>query len=136
MKPKQQGVALIAAIFLIVIIGAAVILLASLSTRNAQQTTQSLLKTRAEQAANAGIEASVQRLIEDISSTYLWCDGSTANVAVPAYTDFTVLVTCTQHEYHRTSQPVTLIYLSATAESGSVDSVDYVWTETMATLEL
>lgn len=136
MMQKQQGVALIAAIFLVVVIGAAVVILASLSTRNSQQTTQNLLKARAEQAAQAGIEATVQRLIEDSSGTYAWCDGTTANVPVPAYTDFTVQVTCTQNEYHRPSQPITLINLSATAEFGSADRGDYVWTETMATLEL
>ena len=136
MKKRQQGVALIAAIFLIVVIGAAVILLASLSTRNAQQTTQSLLKSRAEQAALAGIEASVQSLVEDSSGTYSWCDGTTAPITVPAYTDFNVLITCRIKRYHRPSQQITVVTLSSSAEYGSVSDADYVWTVTNATIEL
>ncbi|MFT7291048.1 MAG: hypothetical protein ACI9D8_001504, partial [Reinekea sp.] len=47
-RTAERGVALIAAIFLVVIIGAGVVLLSILSVRNSQQTTQNLLQIRAQ----------------------------------------------------------------------------------------
>lgn len=134
MKHQQNGVALIAAIFLVVIIGAAVVLLAGLSVRNTGQTNQSLLQSRASLAVQAGIDATVQRLI--VNSIDSWCDGSSQAVNVPTYSNFNVSVTCSAFEYNRPSQPVHLYNISATAEYGSQDSPDYVWVKNDVSVEL
>lgn len=135
MKKKESGIALIAAIFLVVVIGVALIVLASLTVRNTQQSTQNLLKARAQLAASSGLEATVQRIILAPAATG-WCNGSAASVNVPAYSDFSVQITCSENSYNRPSQAIALYTLSATAEYGSSDDIDYVWTEISATIEL
>ncbi len=129
---KQRGVALIAAIFLIVIVGAAVVLLAQLSLRNSQQTTQSLLHFRAEQAVNAAQEYAVQALVlgSDCGSI------ASSNIAIPDYSGFTVQLSCTTQTYNRPSQLVTLINITTTAEYGTKGKADYTWTELNSTIEL
>lgn len=136
MKQHQSGVALIAAIFIVVIIGAAIVVLASLSIRNTQQTTQNLLQAKASQAAGAGIEATVQRLLRDSDGPHNWCDGSEVTVAVPAYTDFDVAVRCSQNSYHRPSRPLRLFDLRASAAYGTSGSADHVWVQIDAAVEL
>lgn len=135
MKKKESGIALIAAIFLVVVIGVALIVLASLTVRNTQQSTQNLLKARAGLAASAGLEATVQRIILAPAATG-WCNNTASAVTIPAYTDFTVQVSCVRNDYNRPSQQIALYTLTATAEYGSSNDNDYVWTEISATIEL
>jgi type II secretory pathway component PulK len=135
MKKKESGIALIAAIFLVVVIGAAFIVLASLTVRNTQQSTQNLLKARAQLAANAGLEATVQRIILNPTATG-WCNNTATTVNVAAYSNFTVQVNCDRSDYNRPSQQIALYTLTATAEYGSSNDNDYVWTEISATIEL
>lgn len=127
---KQRGVALIAAIFLVVVIGAAVTLLAVLSSRNAQQTTQSLLLLRAQMAASAGLEATIQSIVSTGA-----CPTS-SNVSVPAYSDYNVEVTCQAVPYNRPSQEIDIFNLVSQAEFGSAESPDYVWAELISAVEL
>lgn len=134
MRKQQQGIALIAAIFLVVIIGSALVLLATLSTRNSQQTTQSLLQIRAQIAAQAGLEYAVQRLVLAPTNT-AWCTG-TQSVSIAVYSEFSVNLTCNSNIYNRPSQQITLYRLETTAEYGNQDSADYAWSKLEATVEL
>lgn len=136
---QQSGVALVAVIFLVVVIGAALVVLARLSVQSNAQITQSLLKARAEQAASAGIEYAVQRLVEsgspaDVCSNDL--AGST--VDVPAYADFEVTLNCELSTYQQSNpaSEVDLYQLTSDAEYGDVDDADYSWSrlETQLTL--
>jgi type II secretory pathway pseudopilin PulG len=131
---KQQGVALIATIFLVVIIGALVVLLGTLSLRNTEQTTQSLLQIRAQQAVNSAQEYAVQSLIETDGAS---CASvlNNATLSIPEYSNYSVQLTCSSTDYNRPSQQITLYQLIATAEYGSVDDTDYVWTKLEATVE-
>lgn len=135
---SQRGVALIAAIFLVVVIGAAVTLLAVLSSRNSQQTTQSLLLVRAQLAANAGLEATIQSIV--LNPTTGLCATApaetTSTVSVPAYSDYLVTVTCQRVPYNRPSQEIFIYNLVGQAEFGSPNNADYVWAELTATIEL
>lgn len=130
-RQNQQGIALIAALFLVVIIGAAVVLMAVLSIRNSQQTTQNLLQTRAVMAANAAIEYGAHSLVNGSD-----CVTIAGTVNVPAFSDFSVTLTCADNSYNRTSQAITIFELSVVAEFGSEADADYVWTQTDATIEL
>ncbi|MEJ2042849.1 MAG: hypothetical protein P8X74_01345 [Reinekea sp.] len=133
---NQRGIALIAAIFLVVVIGSALAILASLSIRTQQQTNQSLLKMRAQFAASAAIDAQVQKLIEEDSSG---CnEGSPISTAmtIQAYNDFNVTVRCSFQRYNRPSQEVRVYNMTAVAEYGAPDQADYVWTELNASAEL
>ncbi len=130
---NQRGIALIAAIFLVVVIGAALVLLATLSLRGSQQTTQNLLQMRANAAAQAAIDYGVQLLISGTNCSAPSLQGS---VAVPAYADFTINLSCTQNSYNRTSQAISIIELSVIVEFGTVDTPDYVWVNQKTTVEL
>jgi MSHA biogenesis protein MshP len=130
MNKKESGIALIAAIFLVVVIGAALVILATLSVRNSQQTTQNLLQARASLAASAALEYAVQTIVETGS-----CPAN-PTVNVPSYTEFTVSLACIENDYNRPSQSITVFELTASSEYGSPDSADYVWTEQKATIEL
>lgn len=132
---KQQGVALIAAIFLVVVIGAALVFLATLSLRNTQQTTQNLLQMRAQLAAQAGLDATVQRLVMAPGSA-AWCNGAALTISVPVYAAYDVSVRCQQKTFNRPSQEIPIFELSATAEYGSNADPDYTWTEISATIGL
>ncbi len=130
---NQRGIALIAAIFLVVVIGAALVLLATLSLRGSQQTTQNLLQMRANAAAQAAIDYGVQLLISGTNCSAPSLQGS---VAVPAYADFTTNLSCRQNNYNRTSQAISIIELSVVVEYGTADSPDYVWVNQKTTVEL
>jgi len=140
MKQNQTGIALIAAIFLVVVIGAALVLLATLSIRGSQQTTQNLLQARSQMAANAGIEWMIQTLV--INTATAPCasvtspPATTTTVVLPAYSGFSVVVRCDYTTFNRPSQRKTLYNLTATAEFGSVSDADYAWAEVEATIEL
>ncbi|TCS41647.1 hypothetical protein [Reinekea marinisedimentorum] len=131
---RQQGIALIAAIFLVVIIGAAVVLLGTLSLRNTEQTTQSLLQMRAQQAVAAAQEYAVQSLIAtDGSSCSTTLNGSTVNIS--EFSSYSIELSCTANDYNRPSQQITLYSLVATAEYGSIGDADYVWAELETSVE-
>ncbi|MEP4548323.1 MAG: hypothetical protein ABJ000_19250 [Saccharospirillum sp.] len=134
-RKPQQGVALVAVIFLIVVIGAALVVISRLSISSSAQVTQNLLQSRARQAASAGLEWATQRLVEEGSGA---CVANTT-VTVPAYSDYTVTVRCTEGRYNRpnpVAQRVYLYRLTAQAAFGNLNDANYVWTHRNATVEL
>ena len=132
---RQQGVALVAAIFIVVIIGAALLVMATLSVRTSEQTTQNLLQIRAQFAANAAIEERVQRLTEGNEADCSNGTASSSTISVPAYSEFTVTLDCLYSDYNRPAQQIRLFELSAVAEYSSPDNPDYVWAEVNASVE-
>lgn len=124
---QQQGIALIAAIFLMVVLGSAVILLSTLSLRNAEQTTQSLLQMRAQQAVAAAQEYAVQQLIKTDGAACASIDGN--SLSIDAFSEFNINIECTGYQYDGASQTIWLYNLYASAEYGSIDNPDYVWSE-------
>lgn len=127
---SQRGVALVAAIFLIVVIGLAVVVMSVLATRNTQQNTQSLLQMRAQSAAAAGLEYAAQTIVTTNACT------SVAGLNLAGLPGFSVDVSCVSNEYNRPSQKITLFEVSAIAEYGSPGDADYVWSELTSTIEL
>lgn len=131
---RQSGFTLVAVIFLIVVIGGALSLLATLSGRSLAQVNQNLLQTQARLAAQAGLEWGTQRLVigsdrPSACSTEL----NGASVTVPAYPNIVVTLNCQQRRYNNDRS--WLFDLSASAEYGQLNNADYVWTEQHATLE-
>ncbi|MBU2863597.1 hypothetical protein KO489_07070 [Reinekea forsetii] len=127
---SQQGVALVAAIFLIVVLGLAVVVMSVLATRNSQQNTQSLLQMRAIAAASAALEHGAQNIVETGTCT------SGTGITLTALPGFSVNLRCSQSAHNRPSQRITLFRLTASAEYGSPNNADYVWTELASTIEL
>lgn len=127
---SQRGVALIAAIFLIVVIGLAVVVMSILATRNTQQNSQSLLQMRAQSAAMAGLEYAAQHIVTSGSCT------NDSGVNLDGLTNFSIDILCVSHEHNLPSQKITLFEVYAIAEYGSVGDADYVWSELTSTIEL
>ncbi|PTY38642.1 hypothetical protein BGP77_10690 [Saccharospirillum sp. MSK14-1] len=135
-SPKhQQGFTLVAVIFLIVVLGGALTLMATLSSQSSGQFTQNLLQSRARYAALAGLEWGTQQLViaSNPGNRTNTCNGSlqTNALPVPAYANVTVSLSCVQRQYGSTR----LFDLTARAEYGQIGNADYVWTEQNATLE-
>lgn len=129
----QQGFTLVAVIFLILVIGGALALLATLAIQSTDQGTQNLLQSRARYAALAGLEWGTQHLVAGDPATL--CTGTLAgaSVTVPAYPTISVSLLCQQRQY---GNPAIVLYdLTARAEYGQLGAADYVWTEQNATLE-
>lgn len=105
-QQMQRGFAVVAAIFLLVILAAIGVAMVTFSTAQHTTSGQDVMGARAYQAARAGIEwALYQRLNPQVSTPNVspsYCSGSSANVttsfAMPAGTSlspFTVTVQCT-----------------------------------------
>ncbi|WP_108126233.1 type II secretion system protein [Saccharospirillum mangrovi] len=131
---RQGGFTLVAVIFLIVVLGGAITLLATLSTQSTAQLNQNLLQSRARLAALAGLEWATQRLVTDVDPE-TFCTDSMQNVAVPvpAYPSINVTLLCTARSYD--GGETALLNVRARAQTGQLGAVDYVWTEQNATLE-
>ena len=134
---QQRGVALIAAIFVIVIIGSALVILSSLVVRTGEQTTQNLLQIRARLAADAGIEAIIQQLVEDSDSSACSDTATITNdISVPAYSTFTVTVNCRFYRYNFNAQALRIYQLEASAQHSEPALTDYIWAQVTASLEM
>jgi len=135
-RPAERGVALIAAIFLVVIIGAGVVLLSVLSVRNSQQTTQNLLQIRAQLSVDAVLEFAVQSLVEGVSCVSLNNDYA-LSINIEGYPGFETRLTCVQSDYIGPPASTTSIRtLVADSEWGGSEDPDYVWARSEATIEL
>lgn len=135
---QQRGVALVAVIFLIVVIGAALVVLARLSTQSNAQITQSLLQARGKQAALAAAEFGIQRLVESGSPGTLCSGWSNTTVSVPAYAAFTVQISCSQSTYqdNNPSAQFELYRLVSEAQYGNLGDPDYTWVRLESAIEL
>lgn len=134
---QQQGFTLVAVIFLVIVLGGALAIMATLSSQSTGQITQNLLQSRARLAAQAGLEWATQRLVTETDSNRATLCSATlqgANVQVPAYhPDFSVSLLCQRRPYSNSA--IVLYDLTARAEYGQLGAPDYVWTEQNATLE-
>jgi MSHA biogenesis protein MshP len=89
---RNQGFALMLAVFLIVTLAAIGVYLVTVSTGQSQAVSQDVQGVRAYQAARAGLEwGAYQRLIAGGA-----CTGAPTAVALPAMNGYCAVVTCTQ----------------------------------------
>jgi len=110
----QHGMALIAALFLIVVLAALGIFAVRIGGAQQQTVNLGLLGDRAVAAANAGIEYGANRaLVQGI------CANATLNLNQAALTGFTVTVTCTPAGGQ--------FNLVSSASRGAYGSPDFVW---------
>ena len=133
MRP-ERGFALVAALFVMVVIGLAVAAMSRLSVTQTASVDLLLQQARAYQAARAGLEWGVARVLGAPSCT----------PGVPGEDTFTagtawVTVRCTATgpvSLPEEGQAAVIFYqLEATAEVGSSGSTDYAWRRLTATVE-
>lgn len=134
----QRGFSLVSAIFLLVVIAALGAFAVTLSTTQQQSASLDVLGARAYQAARAGIEWGVYRVISNPGAT---CSlgGSSNPVAMPAapstLADFTVDVTCWSYApASEGAHTVNMYRLISTATRGTVATASYVERQMTATI--
>ncbi len=122
---KQQGFALVASVFLIVVLGLAGIFMVRFSGTVQSGQTQLLMAQRAKQAANAAIEYGVYQVVNGT------CAASTL-LSVAAYSQFDATVTCDAKSYFA---GITLYTIQGTASYGTMGEPDYVWRQYQVVVE-
>lgn len=114
---QQRGFSLIAAIFVVVILGAIGTFIVAVSTAQKATTTTTIKASRAYEAARSGIEWGIYRAVQDVS-----CLAAT-NIdvsAAPGLGEFNaVQVTCTFTNHTEGNTPIRVYLITSTATSGA-----------------
>ncbi|HEV8078672.1 MAG TPA: hypothetical protein VGP45_09830 [Marinobacter sp.] len=130
---RTQGFALVAAIFLIVIIALVITAMASLSATQHGTVSLSVQQARAYQAARAGLEWGISQAVDSV------CQAEPVAVSLAAsnLAEFTnVQVTCVAMRYNEDNAEVIIYQLIATAQNGEPGSrPDHAYRRLTATIE-
>jgi MSHA biogenesis protein MshP len=129
---QQSGMALVAALFLIVVLAALGVMALNLNTSQQQNANLTLLGLRAQAAAQAGIEFGSNRALQLPAV----CTATTQfAINQAALTGFTVIVNCVRSDNHVVNGTAYPIYnLSAFAWRGTYGSPDYASRRAIATV--
>ncbi|OUR71978.1 hypothetical protein A9Q78_08175 [Methylophaga sp. 41_12_T18] len=117
----QKGITLIGAIFVLVIVSLLGQYLLNVTSTQRQTSLLTLQSARAYQAASAGIEWGVERIINGSGS----CNASTE--LSPAISNFTTTITCNSLGEYDENSIITKVYkVTSTSEYGNYGQLDYV----------
>lgn len=143
MRP-ERGFALVAALFVMVIIAVVVATMSRLSVTQNTSLDLSLQQARAYQAARAGLEWGLHQLMAESNTTGV-CPVGNPSMAGSDLSEFSVSLTCIKlpcattscaQTYTEGTRSFNLYRLTATAANGSPDSrVDYAWRRLEVTVE-
>jgi len=130
---RAQGFALVAAIFVMVIIALVVTAMARLSITQHGTVSLSIQQARAYQAARAGLEWGISQSV--ISAD---CTAGNPSLHDSNLGEFNLVVTCNRTDYtDNAGLPVHILRFVATAENGSPGSrPDYAYRQLTATIEI
>lgn len=129
---RPRGFALVAALFVIIVITLVIAAMARLSTTQHGSNSLALQQARAYQAARAGLEWGISRAVNAGS-----CGNSAVSMAAGGLSEFSVSLTCSSNSYtDDTGSPLRLCRLSASAQNGSPGSrPDYAFRRLSAMVE-
>jgi MSHA biogenesis protein MshP len=105
-RNRQRGAALMAAIFLLIVIGALITYLLKMSGLQHSSVALDVMGARAYQASRAGIEWGVYRALRDNT-----CVGSASFGLAGGLSEFTVTVACTDTPYTEVDSIAKHVYL-------------------------
>lgn len=125
---RQGGFAVIAAIFLIVVLAALGAFMVTFSNTQQLTSAQDIQGTRAYWAARAGLEWGVNR-----ANTLTACPAASTNLG--NIEGFAVTVDCSSATYAESGANRNIFRISARATAGTLGSVGYVERSMTATLE-
>lgn len=130
MRP-ERGFALVAALFLIVVIALVVATMSRLAVNQQADGNLALQQARAYQAARAGLEWGINRVRATAS-----CASGSVSMAGGNLSDFSVSLICSRLDYTGDDgAALSLFRLEATAANGAPgDRVDYAWRRLTATV--
>jgi MSHA biogenesis protein MshP len=118
---RQTGFALVAAMFVIIIIAMVVLTMMRLAGNQHGSNSLAIQQARAYQAARAGLEWGITQVTPTAGAPS--CAGNAAvNLAGSNLSEFTVLVTCSVSNYTDNGAPVNIYRLTATAQNGAPGS--------------
>lgn len=122
MKHRQQGMALVAALFLMVLLAGLALTATRIGNSQQQAVSLQILALRAQAAAESGLEVATQRAL--VSGA---CLNRTLSLTQAALSGFSVSIGCTTHTHllNGTSYPV--YELTASAQQGVYGRPDYVF---------
>lgn len=133
MRPErsERGFALVAALFVMVVIAAVVVAMARLSANQHGSNSLAIQQVRAYQAARAGLEWGIAR------ATAASCAANqTVSLAGSNLAEFSVQVGCTATPYVESGSNLTIYRLTATAQNGTPAArPDYAYRQLTATVE-
>lgn len=122
-RHQQRGMALVAALFLIVVLAALGVFAMRIGTAQQQTADLNLLNARALAAANSGIEFGANRTLQALScpssSTLSWLQGALAG--------FSVRVTCNRTTHADASNTYYVYQLDAYAQRGTFGAPEFVF---------
>lgn len=130
-RSAQRGFAIVAAIFLVVVLAALGAFMLTFSTVQHITSAQDVQGTRAYQAARTGIEWGAYQVLRNSSCS----SGSTSLTAGGTQAGFNIVVECTA--YPSTTEggnTVNMYQIKSTASQGTVGSATYVERQLQATI--
>ena len=127
MRP-ERGFALVAALFLMVVIALVVATMSRLAVNQNADGDLALQQARAYQAARAALEWGINQ-VRSSASPGKCPAGPPPSLAGGNLAEFTVTLACTARNYtDEGGQPLSLFELEASADNGAPDArVDYAW---------
>lgn len=123
-RHRQRGVALVGAIFVVVILGMLGLYMVTLSGVEHATTSQAVVASRVYYGAKAGLEWGIHQAIGPTSAV---CNASTPLATINGLDGVAVTVTCTctYTATACTSAANSVYYLTSTAEYGTYGNADY-----------
>lgn len=118
---RQQGVSLVSAIFLIVVLAGLAAFAVRIGTLQQQTTSVSLRAAQAFHAARSGVAWAAYR-----TTAAGWCGNSNFNLSEGGATGFAVTVTCSQTTHTENGQTIDVYLIDVLAEAGVYGGPEYV----------
>lgn len=132
-QKQSAGFALIAAIFLVVVVGLAITYMQRLSSNQADVNIQAVQNTRALQAAQSGLDWGVYQIVNGTN-----CAASTNFTLDQISAGMNVTVVCSEKKYDEAgvTKGVTVYTITSTAEQGTLGTPDYSYKKMQASIEI
>lgn len=133
--PRQRGFALVAAMFVMIIIALVIVAMTRLAVNQHGTNSLAIQQARAYQAARGGLEWAIAKAVPAAGAGS--CVGSTSvNLAGSSLAEFTVTVTCNASAYSDNGTALNIYRLTATAQNGAPGGrPDYAYRRLTATVE-
>jgi len=133
---SQNGMALVAVIFIMVVIGSSIAVMMQFSSINQADSDQSLQMARADLAAKSALAWGMYHAKNDNNCSNARIPSTSAptdTMTLSAFAGFEMTVSCTLNEY---DGAIAIMKITTTAQYGNDPSAnDYVWRSISATVE-
>lgn len=130
----QNGMALMTMIFILVIMGSALVYMARLSTQQTATTSLAVQSARGKQAALAGLNWAAYMITNNLFCTST-PDSETMDLTEQGLSGYQVAVACTYSDHAEGSNTVRIYAVEASAQYQSLGSNDYAFRKFSVVME-